>query len=71
MAKKGFFDDLEQQLSEIRFTAQDEKRLAELKAECSRLDFTDVDKKRLSELEQEMKQFELSLLDSDLAFLLS
>lgn len=58
MAKRGFFDD------------QDEKRFEELEKELERLDFTEEDKRRLSELEQEMKQFELSLLDSDLAFLL-
>lgn len=43
----------------------------ELEESCSDLDFTEENRNRLAELEQEMKRFEVSLLDSDLSFLLT
>lgn len=47
------------------------KDFKELEKQLAELEITEQDKQRFQELEQEMKQFELSLLESDLAFLLS
>lgn len=74
--------ELRKQLSEVKISELDEKQLEQIRKELSELDFSEDDKKRLAELQTELEkmefpkedferlQFELSLFESDLDFLL-